>query len=70
MKKIYKPFIALSILFSASAHAGWDQQCVDDCFRTHHQCNYCDYQCRVDNNPPEIYETNDNYRCPFTDQNN
>ncbi|HTM64538.1 MAG TPA: hypothetical protein VL360_08610 [Gammaproteobacteria bacterium] len=69
MKNFYKPFIALSILSAASAHAAWDQQCVDDCFRTHHECNYCDYQCRVDTNPPEIRDIGPQYRCPFNEQN-
>lgn len=33
------------ILFVSNVYAGWDQQCLDDCFSTHHECKYCSYQC-------------------------
>ena len=66
MKRIYQLLISLLALSaSAVSYAAWDQKCVDTCISTHHECHYCDYQCRVEDKVKTEYETGDSYRCPL-----
>lgn len=55
----------LFFLFSSPLYALWDSTCLDTCFRTGHDCNYCNYQCSVE----ETYYLKPNYSgdtvCPF-----
>lgn len=65
MKKYYiLPIILFIFLTSTASYSAWDKQCLDDCFSTHHDCGYCNYQCEVSNQRPNNDEdTNDN-TCP------
>ena len=58
-------FILSFIISAPAAYANWDKQCLDDCFSTHHDCGYCNYECSTsDNGPPQrVYS---DYTCPFT----
>ena len=39
-------FLALTSIFASSfVFAEYDQQCLDDCFSTGHECQYCNWQC-------------------------
>ena len=66
MSKLNKSLMILIIyLASTACYADWDGQCLNDCFSTGHECNYCDYQCRVEYNPAYTYAPTNEYRCPF-----
>lgn len=49
-----KIFIMLLVVYAISTpvFAKWDQQCLNDCFDTGHECKYCDWQCTVSDEPP------------------
>ncbi len=70
MKKYYFAMLAYMFFATTSSYSStWNPQCLDDCFSTHHECNYCDYQCRVpDEHPNEDIQTRQ-YVCPFTEHN-
>lgn len=40
-------FILLSLMSNVSL-AGWNKTCLDDCYATGHECNYCNYECYKD----------------------
>lgn len=64
--KQYRLLITLALMSAASASfAGWNQQCLNDCFSTNHECQYCDYQCRVEDAPAKFDEHSNEYKCPF-----
>lgn len=54
--------LLILIIFSGItplSYAGWNPQCLSDCFATGHECKYCSYQCfsedyinRIPYNPP------------------
>ncbi len=49
MKRSYHILTAVVLMLTANlAYASYDSHCLDDCFKTHHECNYCAYACRVD----------------------
>lgn len=54
----------LFFLASTSSFAAWDRNCLNTCFSTNHECKYCDFKCRVEEQDPVIYETNDP-TCPL-----
>lgn len=58
---------SLLILFisiaSTSAHAAWSAKCLNDCFSTGHECNYCNYQCEVDE--PRRQDNTPTPTCPI-----
>ena len=47
MKKNLKSlmFLLFACCVSTTAYSGYDAQCLNDCFSTGHECNYCNYQC-------------------------
>lgn len=67
MKAILNLFIVLFFFFTTASlsYAGYDQKCLNDCFKTGHECKYCSYQCfndEYENMTPYIPET----ECPLT----
>lgn len=51
------------VIASQLSHAEWDKKCLDDCFGTHHECDYCSYQCEVDGHQKmRVYPTS---TCPL-----
>ena len=58
---------SLPILFIAftwhSANAGWSRQCLEDCFSTGHDCNFCAYQCTAE--PPPAPPYTGHMSCPL-----
>lgn len=61
--KISSFIILLVSLTSTTAYSAWSKKCLEDCFSTHHECNYCSYQCEVDDYIPRTYT--DTYTCPL-----
>lgn len=57
-----KSFLLLAC-FATSAYAGYDQQCLSDCFSSGHECKYCAWQCYSDK-APYVYP-NTNTPCPL-----
>jgi hypothetical protein len=66
MKQYYRSLILLSLALTSNvAVAGWNQQCLNDCFNSNHACNYCDYQCRTEETPSRFEDNSNEYKCPF-----
>ena len=65
-----KNYFTFSILIagcilSSLSYADYDKSCLDDCFRTGHECNFCNYECYREN----VYKPMPNYSgdstCPL-----
>ncbi len=67
MKNQPKLFIIL-IIFSLPtvSIATWNRQCLDSCFSTGHECNYCSYQCQREPPPSPPYSKEEEI-CPLND---
>lgn len=62
--RIFTIFV-LSLL-PISAFCALDQQCLNICFATCHDCNYCQYQCNKDLNPHVIHYSDEDTFCELT----
>ena len=49
-----------------ASYALWSAQCLDDCFSTGHECNYCAYQCEREPKPAPPY-SKEILTCPLLD---
>ena len=54
-----------AVMRPAVAYPDYSSKCLDDCFNTHHECSYCNYQCQVTLDKTRNSETYNEYKCPL-----
>lgn len=59
-------FIAYFLLANVS-YAGMRKDCLQTCYDTCHDCNYCAYECYSDKWHPGIHYSDEDSRCCFAD---
>lgn len=57
--------ILVSGLLATASYAGYDNQCLSDCFSTGHECNYCNYQCYSEDTYRAKPHYSDEIPCPL-----
>lgn len=69
--RIYFNFLIAIFIFlvTSSAYSAWDGQCLDDCFSSKHDCDYCEWFCRAENSREPYHSPNEYKKCPFTNSN-
>lgn len=60
-------FLVFISIISSVCYADYDQQCLNDCFSSGHECKYCAWQCYNDKVPAERPYTNT--PCPLDNYN-
>lgn len=62
-------FILFMSVLPGLTFAAYDAKCLADCFSTHHDCNYCSYQCYTEESYHRMPNYSDDATCPLQENN-
>ena len=57
--------LVLAVCLSTASYSDWNKGCLDECFGTGHDCNYCSYICKTEDYTQRTPNYSGDTTCPF-----